>query len=361
MKNTWTYKKIWNRIIGMLLVLTMTVPGGPALMAVAATETVYEDTGTAASDLTNSADTALTDLDALTGQVEEPDLTAPEDVPEGIQNRKIGDYSAKDDYQSRYDITYYTDDSLPDINEPLYAGTGYSITYVLESGAALAEDAVQIISTAGNDKIVIGTDNVVTQTFEQNDVDPIAPLVYTMPGKWTDSTQTWYVMYKQAHYTYDSGQIAGMYYSNEKKYFSSTAVVKDLQNYADKDGKISLYPNWRDPNVVFDEASLNGAVNPNASIISFEKNSTVTLQPVTELGDATGLYEFTGWKYKFGNETLKDAAQAEDGTFLIRTENHAITAKLTIYASWSEKDYTVSVQNIQDITFLQIQMTEIIS
>lgn len=352
MKNTWTYKKIWNRIIGMLLVLTMTVPGGPALMAVAATETVYEDTGTAASDLTNSADTALTDLDALTGQVEEPDLTAPEDVPEGIQNRKIGDYSAKDDYQSRYDITYYTDDSLPDINEPLYAGTGYSITYVLESGAALAEDAVQIISTAGNDKIVIGTDNVVTQTFEQNDVDPIAPLVYAMPGKWTDSTQTWYVMYKQAHYTTNSSGITtGVYYSDEKKYFSSTAVVKDLQNYADKDGKISLYPNWHDPNVVFDEASLNGVVNPNASIISFEKNSTVTLQPITELGDAAGLYDFTGWKYKFGNETLKDAAQAEDGTFLIRTENHAITAKLTIYASWSEKKYTVSAQNIQNITF----------
>ena len=139
MKNTWTYKKIWNRIIGMLLVLTMTVPGGPALMAVAATETVYEDTGTAASDLTNSADTALTDLDALTGQVEEPDLTAPEDVPEGIQNRKIGDYSAKDDYQSRYDITYYTDDSLPDINEPLYAGTGYSTPVRLSHQSCLPQ------------------------------------------------------------------------------------------------------------------------------------------------------------------------------------------------------------------------------
>ena len=84
MNKTRTHTKIWNRIIGMLLVLTMTVPGGPALMAVAATETIYEDAGTADSDLTSAADTALTDLDALTSQVEEPDLTAPEDVPEPV-------------------------------------------------------------------------------------------------------------------------------------------------------------------------------------------------------------------------------------------------------------------------------------
>ncbi|MCR5357080.1 MAG: hypothetical protein K6E63_06720 [Lachnospiraceae bacterium] len=350
MNKTQTHTKIWNRIIGMLLVLTMTIPGSPALMALAATETAY-DVAAADTDLTNAADVNMTDSGALAGQVEEDDTTIPEEVPDGIQNRQIGDYNAKDDFQSTHEITYYTRDNLPDPTEPLFDGFDYSVTYVLEEGAALIENAAQTISAASNDKIVLGADNVVTQTFVKNDADPVAPLVYTMPGKWIDSTQTWYLTYKKTNYSYESGELIGSYESTEKKYFSSTAVVKDLQNYADKDGKISLYPNWRDPNVVFDEASLNGVVNPNASIISFEKNSTVTLQPITELGDAAGLYEFTGWKYKFGNETLKDAAKAEDGTFLIQTENHAITAKLTIYASWSEKEFTVSVQNIQDITF----------
>ncbi|HCM90996.1 MAG TPA: hypothetical protein DIS78_00295, partial [Lachnospiraceae bacterium] len=199
----------------------------------------------------------------------------------------------------------------------------------------------------GNRNISLGEDNTVTQTFDKDAEDAIAPLVYKKEGMAARGDKAWYLIYMEPFYVPGDYGYSG---SREvKKYFSATAKVTDkdydkgsksLKDYADSDGKIRLYPNWQEPvPVSFDQVSLKEAVNPNSDIKDYVTYETLVLAPL----DPVMGYNFKTWQYQFEGERIKEAEEGKDeleGKFLIKTEGHK--KLLTIYAVWEPARYRIS-------------------
>lgn len=223
------------------------------------------------------------------------------------------------------------------------AGTEYKIIYVMEDGVALSDSAAADIEATGNDRISIGADKTVTQTFEAGSADALAPLVYSKEGKTVGNDQTWKLTYSESYVI--PGESGGESTTGTRtvtKYFPSDAKVSDVQSYADGNKVVHLYPNWVEPNITYDIESLRGAVNPNSSIVRYDTGRPVILAPITEnIPDKT---VFDGWSYKFGNGEITDAAPVEGDTTgkqQIDTTGHYGSELLTIYANFTVSEAAV--------------------
>lgn len=232
------------------------------------------------------------------------------------------------------------------------SASGYKIIYVSENDVSLEDDAETILEGTGNRNIVLGEDNTVTQTFDKDAEDAIAPLVYKKEGMAARGDKAWYLIYMEPFYVPGDYGYSG--YREVKKYFSATAKVTDkdydkgsktLKDYADSDGKIRLYPNWQEPvPVSFDQVSLKEAVNPNSDIMDYVTYETLILDPL----DPVMGYNFKTWQYQFEGERIKEAEEGKDeleGKFLIKTEGHK--KLLTIYAVWEPARYRISYVGIK--------------
>ena len=307
-----------KRVIGLLLVLAMTVTGIPAYAA-----------NPAAAGRGQEAEAA--------------ESGAPQsEKGDSIADKGIGDYTARDEYIDDLDIVYV--DGEEHVNEPLYASS-YTITYVREDGAATVADAQEIITKAGNRNISLGEDGVVSQVFDKDAEDALAPLVYSMEGMGADPDQPWKVIYRKYHPGGGSG--GSGYYSNATAYLKPDTKVKDIQQYADSSGQLKVYPNWvkitAHP-VIFDEKSLKGAVNVNSDITDYKPGTDVVLKPLEAAGKN---WIFKGYEYAFGQKERSEAVSTDDG-FLIQTTGQSET--LTVYAVWTPTHslYSISCSSIED-------------
>ena len=197
-----------------------------------------------------------------------------------------------------------------------------------EKDVTLADDAEETISNCGNRNISISSDGIVTQVFEKNAEDALAPLVYRKNGMKAGGERAWYLTYKETYVIPGDGSAGSGSYGTRTvtKYFSYDAKVKDIQQYA-KNGEIELYPYWLElHSVSFDSISLHGLTNPNASVESYASGDIITLAPITETYEET--MSFNGWSYQFGNgsrQTAKPAENDESGNVQIDTTGHTGT------------------------------------
>ncbi len=259
----------------------------------------------------------------------------------------------------------------------------YNIIYTLEDVATLSSDAQERIAKVRNDKIRFDDNNVVNQSFEKDDTDKLAPLVYVHnEGKKARGLRTWYA--KKTSDTYIGEFTYGMAseygYINEahnampgyrvvpcividdgilsdgvrvysiggsttKSYLAANATVSEAQVHA-SGTTIRLYPNWQTPiEVIFDEESLKGARNVNSWMVDYVPYEILELEPLANIPR----YEFKGWKYKFEGDTdLQDAVPGtgeQEGKFLIDVGTN--TRKLTIYAEWEPEKYKITYKGIK--------------
>ncbi|MBR3308268.1 MAG: 30S ribosomal protein S21 [Lachnospiraceae bacterium] len=321
----------------------------------AKTETVEEETEEAEEAAEEAADVSEEQTEELTADEASEETDIPEEEEMSLK-----------DLAEEYDVNF----------DPVTA-SGYKIIFVKENKVTLAEDAEEKIAATGNDKIKIGTDETVTQEFDANSKDEIAPLVYENSGKGVTKDKTWKITVTVTKYYIEYSdpdrqkeEITKEQYENiinnnvpiecghtstenssATIYFRADEKVSKLIQYANG-GTIRLYPNWQNSSKVqFDEESFMGldpskkSVNPNADLTSYMKGDTIVLEPCREAPDG---YTFKGFKYSFGDGVLRDAAAGsaeKEGKFIIETGSYSNT--LTIYADWEPWHYKITYIGIK--------------
>ena len=361
-------KRIRMRL-GVILAAAMVVTGIP----VPAMAYVPEDTAAQeGSLLTESDDPLLLTASDEAGETEESlseeagealltEDTAPE--PSMVFEEEEGAEMSLKSLADQYD-TVYNDTT----------GEGIKIVFVSDNHTGLSSDALERLTEAdeGRDRIKIGEDGVVTQAFDRNDEDKLAPNVYTHDdGKQARGERTWYVTERGKtyiervngsgidKYRKDGSPLPGyiivptgyeydIYRETEiKKYFSADSIVSQVQSY-EKGGTVRLFPNWQTPvNVIFDEESLKGAENPNADITDYVPYEKLKLDPLEEVPG----YAFRNWQYKFEGESVLHEAVAgtgdDEGKFIIDTQSGNGGKVLTVYAEWTPVKYRITYKGVK--------------
>lgn len=210
----------------------------------------------------------------------------------------------------------------------------YKIIFEKENGVTLSKYAEKRISEAGSG--VIGEDGVVTQEFDKDSGERLAPFVYLLDGKTAGFTKTWVLSWMEYSTVYVDG-CAQVVSRTVTRYFAHDAtvtdVLKEMGSNVPSDRIIRLKPNWQDPvssiEYDFSDAERYGVdiENPNDELTGYTAGDTLEF----ELPDsAEEGYELTGYEFLFGDGEWGRAVPGtgkKAGKYLVDagTNNSALT------------------------------------
>ncbi len=166
------------------------------------------------------------------------ELEMPETVSEDESAGEVEQCMSLKDLAEEYTVT------------DVLQGQEYKIIYVSENGVSLRKDNEEQLEDFGNDRVFVGEDGQLVQTFEKGSEDTLAPMIYYKDGYSTRRASRWKVFYIESIYIpgywdeyYDEYVYEHWEYVTRTRTLSANTAVKTLERYA-SGGIIRLYPNW---------------------------------------------------------------------------------------------------------------------